>query len=312
MEKKILLIASVVGIAVVAIIAVVVFLPVLLGQAKCIKPEGSIVSKNISLGAFTELEATGPVEIFFTQNETTSVQIEANENIIDLINTNVEGTNLKIFFTENSIGQGQVCADSVNTRILISTPLLESVTASNSAKVFVKKQMFFETLSVNAANSARIEANVSVTVLNSFASNSAIVVLKGFAEDHLAQAVSGGQILASELLTKTSVLDVEAEGIIEATVLEEVEATAITNGAIGFRGRPTVINTSTSSGGTITEILSDNGAGDDDVSAGDNGASDDNEDTSDEDAGDEDTGEEGVGEEEAGEEDTGHIGNAAE
>ena len=256
MEKNILLIVLVAGIAAIAIFIAVVLFPVLQGQAECIIPSGAIVSKNIYPGTFTSFEATGPVEVFFKQDKTESVRIEANENIADLVNAGVEENTLKIFFGRAAIDLRPVCNDFVTTIIFISAPVLESILASNSATVFVKDQMLSEKLLVKATNSARLEANVSIGILGSFASNSAIIVLKGFAEEHTAQAVSGGQILASELFTKTAVLDAEDAGIVEATVLDKVEVSAITGGTVGFRGTPIIISSSTSSGGTITEIPS--------------------------------------------------------
>ena len=124
----------------VAIIAVFVLFPVLQGQTGCIVPSGPIVSKSISPSSFTGVEATGHIEVFFEQGTQESVRIEASENIAGLVNVAVEGDTLKIFLGKEALSLRQPCPDSAPAKIFISAPVLKSITALNSAKVFVEKR----------------------------------------------------------------------------------------------------------------------------------------------------------------------------
>jgi hypothetical protein len=154
------------------------------------------------------------------------------------------------------LGTGRPCLNGqTKIKVFVSAASIESITATDAAKVFTQGRIYPEgPLFLTASNSALIDANVSVGDLNSFASSSGTIILAGFAERHAAKAITGGRIIADELETLYGFFDAEDNGSISATVFEDVSAVAKTGGSIGFGGGANIISSAAESGGTITEI----------------------------------------------------------
>ena len=66
-----------------------------------VKGKGEIVSKELNLSKFTGVELSTSGDVILTKGSTQKVRVEGQQNIIDLINTEVSRGTWDIEFTKN-------------------------------------------------------------------------------------------------------------------------------------------------------------------------------------------------------------------
>ena len=64
-----------------------------------IKGNGEVVSEDRTISAnFSEIKVSQGIEVYVTQGNSTELKVEADENIIDILRTEVKNNELKIYF----------------------------------------------------------------------------------------------------------------------------------------------------------------------------------------------------------------------
>ncbi|MFA4855372.1 MAG: DUF2807 domain-containing protein [archaeon] len=265
MEKNFLVAIGAVAAAAALVFCLIVFMP--LQTPQCIGASGPIVTKSIPVESFTKIEASGQIELYLKQDNLESVAIEAQESIAGLVFAEVQNGALIIGLRNfGQPGTGRPCLNGqTKIKVFVSAPGIDSIKAGDFAKVFTEGRIYREQLLLEASGSALIDANISVDDLNSFASSFGTIILAGFAERHSANVITGGRIIAGKLETMHGFFEAFDNGSINATVFEEISATAKTGGSIGFGGGATISRKVTESGGTITETT---GSGSDEGGSG--------------------------------------------
>ena len=67
-----------------------------------IKGNGNVLSEDRTItNDFNEIKVQQGIQLFITQDNTTEIKVEADENIIDLLITEVKDNQLKIYFEKN-------------------------------------------------------------------------------------------------------------------------------------------------------------------------------------------------------------------
>ena len=93
-----------------------------------VKGNGEVVSKDLKLDKFTGIELSFSGDVIITQGATQKVRVEGQQNIIDLINTDVSGVNWKIGFVKN-------VNNHKNLTIYITIPTLTKIGISGSGSI---------------------------------------------------------------------------------------------------------------------------------------------------------------------------------
>lgn len=91
---------------------------------------GIMKTESRSVSKFTQISSTGSIDIRVRQGATTSLKLEAEENILPLIETEVVGNELKIGFKSNTN-----ISSSKNMVAYIVSPKLKSNKATAISRV---------------------------------------------------------------------------------------------------------------------------------------------------------------------------------
>lgn len=94
----------------------------------CIKGSGKLVTEIRELGEFTKIESWGSADIIITVGKDQQVSLTFDDNLIDLIKTDVHGKTLKIS-SEGSFSSRRSC------KVEITVPNLEQVSVAGSGDV---------------------------------------------------------------------------------------------------------------------------------------------------------------------------------
>jgi hypothetical protein len=208
---------------------------------------GKIVSEKRMVGQFTDLSASNGFEVEVKIGPVHEVTVEADDNLIKYIRTEVSGNTLKIRT------EGLHSLSNAHLKVYITTPELKSITASAAANVKVLDLVKGAgTLNFDASDAAQIEAEVDAPGVNAGASSGGTLRLSGKTKNYKAEASSGGTINTKDLLAENTNISVSSGASAEVYASISLEAEASSGGNINYYGAASV-KQSASSGGSINK-----------------------------------------------------------
>jgi hypothetical protein len=206
---------------------------------------GNIVKEKRVVSDFSEISASGSFDVEVNIGPVTLVTVEADDNIMPYIETEVSGDQLKIK-TENLHS-----LSNAHLKVYVTTPELKKIKASASAKVNVLDLLKNnDRLDFDASSSGNIEAVVYASDVKAETSSGATVILSGRAKEYRARASSGSTIRSGDLLSEKADVSVSSGANIKVYASELLEAGASSGGQIRYLGAATV-RPSVSSGGSV-------------------------------------------------------------
>lgn len=181
---------------------------------------------------FTEVSASEGIDVFVTQGSDFDISVEADENIMDLIGTDIRNGKLKIHAIEN-IGRA-------TKKVYVTLPKVSGLIASSGSHLATENMIQADKLQVDASSGAIIDANVKVTNMEIDASSGANISLEGTAKEVFVDGSSGANIKANELQTLVCNADASSGANISIDVTDNLTAEASSGGNISYKGNPSV------------------------------------------------------------------------
>lgn len=210
-----------------------------LGNGK--KGNGSITEENREIvSEFDQISASEGLDVFVTQADEFSIRVEADENVIDLIATDIKGGTLKIHAKEN-IGQA-------TKNIFVSLPTITGLSSSSSADLNTKNQIKTNIINISASSGGDLIASILANSIAATSSSGADIKLTGTTNDLAVDASSGSNIDAKNLKTKNCEAEASSGADIKVDVSELLIADASSGGDISYSGTDNVKKNKSSSG----------------------------------------------------------------
>lgn len=181
---------------------------------------------------FTEVSASEGLEVFISQGSDFDIAVEADENIIDLIGTDIKNGKLKIHCVEN-IGRA-------TKKIFVTMPNVTGLYASSGAHLTTENKIKSDKLEIDASSGAILNAMVQANNMDIDASSGANISLEGNANEVYVDASSGSNVRANDLATSNANADASSGANISIDVKDNLTAEASSGGNISYKGDPTV------------------------------------------------------------------------
>lgn len=206
---------------------------------------GEIVSREKSVDNFTELDVSGGFEVEIKKGTSQKLRVEADDNIIDDIETRVEAGQLKI-----KLRDGFNLHDA-HMKIFITAPSITSIKSSASAQVTTIDDLSEqETIRLKASSGSSIKAGINAPAITADASSGAQINLSGRTKNFSAEGSSGASVDADNLLSENTIVQTSSGATLDVHASVSLNAKASSGGSINYRGAASVIKKE-SSGGNI-------------------------------------------------------------
>ena len=190
-----------------------------------VRGSGVRKTEKRDLPAFTSIETTGAFEVEVTCQKPASFEIEADDNILPLIETEVKGGVLRITTTKHYSSRGAIA-------LRIAIPNLERVRSTGAGKFHVldlKNDTF------------RIDSTGAATV-----------VAEGQSKSIEISSTGAGQIDAHNLRVSKADVRVTGAAGVEVNASDELDVTVSGVGRVTYSGSPKV-NKHVSGAGQVTK-----------------------------------------------------------
>lgn len=181
--------------------------------------------------SFTKIKASEGLDVYITQSSTPSIEVEADENIISLIATDISNGTLRIH-TEKNIGRCK------SKKVHVSVPNIEEIVSTSGADVYSTETIVADVLEVRSNSGADVKIEVEVKSLTCSTSSGADIKISGSANSLVANASSGSDIQAKELEVKDCDASASSGADVTVNVSDKLVASSSSGGDVHYYGNP--------------------------------------------------------------------------
>ncbi|MCT4614332.1 MAG: DUF2807 domain-containing protein [Marinifilaceae bacterium] len=216
------------------------------GQISGKTGNGNVISQKREISNFENIRASAGLNVYLKQGDKEELSVEADENIIDLIETKVESNTL-ILSVKNRIRK------STKRDIYVTIKNLESLKISSGVDLKSLDYLKLGDISIAVSSGADLDLKLDAKSTNIKVSSGADADIKGSTESLIATTSSGSDLNCMEFESKTVEAKASSGSDIYVYVTESITARASSGADIKYKGAPKEKNIHKSSGGSIRQ-----------------------------------------------------------
>ena len=193
---------------------------------------------------FNSIKVSQGLDLYITQSNDVALSLEADENLHELIVTEVENGVLKIYTTEN-------IRRAASRKINLNVVDLSAIKATSGSDVFSTNTIEVDNLDLHTTSGADIKLDVKTETLNCHSTSGSDIKISGTTILLVAEATSGSDIMASDLKAETSKVKATSGADISVNTSKELTARATSGADVIYSGNPEKVDKSDSSSGSV-------------------------------------------------------------
>ncbi|WP_224482650.1 head GIN domain-containing protein [Robertkochia aurantiaca] len=196
-----------------------------------VKGNGNVITEDRQPSAdFSVVSAHEGLDVFISQGDEHAISIEADENIADLIITEVKEGELKIH-CEKPIGK------ALSKKVYVQLPDLTGVVSTSGADVESMGSLQVSSLHLEASSGADIRIEVEATDVHAESSSGSDIFIYGTTDRIEAEASSGSDINADKLQARTARAEASSGADILLNSSESLEVETSSGGDVKNAGQ---------------------------------------------------------------------------
>jgi len=181
-----------------------------------IEGSGNVITKDINVKSFDELNASGVFNLLLSQGDKESLKIEADDNLMDLFIIENDGSTLTIKMKKNSNFNSKK-----QLKVYVTFKTLKSMDLGMVGGTSSDEKLKFADLKLKNQSVGSVSLNMTLQTLNMENQSVGSVKLEGSAENAVVKNNSVGSINAGNFVVQK--MDIENNGVGSATVNAEKE-----------------------------------------------------------------------------------------
>lgn len=216
----------------------------LMASCNCIEGEGPRLEEMRDVSYFDKIELRMSADVHLKQDSNLKVQIRAQENILKVLETKVDGGKLIIE------PKGNCIRTSGSIEVFISLPVLEALEVDGSGSFSSGGSFTLDNIDLEINGSGDIRLDLVANRIDTDISGSGGVWLSGTAQSHNIDINGSGNVKAFGLTSYRADVDVSGSGDCELQVHKKLDVRISGSGNVYYKGSPD-IKTRVSGSGSV-------------------------------------------------------------
>ena len=185
-------------------------------EKNTIEGSGNVITRDVAVGSFDELDVKGIFNVLLTQGNKESVKIEAEDNLQDLFEVKTEDSRLMINMKKDAHFNSKK-----KMKVYVTFKSLKSMDLKTVGNVSSEENLRFDDLKIS--NKSVGSVDLKMTAKNIDIDNKSVgnVKLNGNAENALIKNKGVGSMMASDFVVQK--MDIDNSGVGSAVVNAEQE-----------------------------------------------------------------------------------------
>lgn len=213
----------------------------------CITASGKSVAESRNTDPFTKVEMGGGMQVFLKQGNESTVNIEADQNIMPLIKTEVRDHTLHISTGNNVCNSGTI-------KVYITSPVISAVDASGAVEIANAGILKSDKFNLDLSGACKALLSIDAGEIETESSGASVITLKGKAKSHRIDMSGAVELDAESLVVEK--YDIETSGAckLKIHVTDELRSSSSGASEISYHGQPKVINSDNSGASKLHKL----------------------------------------------------------
>ena len=216
------------------------------GPNETIYGSGNVVTEKRDIGEFTGLKVSSGIDVVIRQGNEISLELEADDNLHDVIITEVVDNTLKIKALKN-------IRKARSKKVYLVYEELNSIRISSAGDVTGENTLQTDKLDIDLSSAGDLKLDVEAENITCDISSSGDARLSGKADFLEASLSSAGDLHAYELITRKAEVSCSSAGDARIYATGEFNLRSSSAGNIYYKGDGRVASSHTSSAGSIVK-----------------------------------------------------------
>ena len=204
---------------------------------------GRLITRNIEGEIFKEIDISGPYEVEIKKGNSYSVIIEADDNLMNLTDVRIRNNKLEADIEGHNF-------NNAHFKLLITGPEFNLIKGSASAEFKVAELNSRDKIEIRLSSASYLNGNADAPEINLKTSSAGKINIKGKTRKLVAEASSGSDIDAIQLLSENTTAKASSGSDISVHASVQLKASASSGGNIRYRGNAD-LQKNISSGGVV-------------------------------------------------------------
>ncbi len=214
-----------------------------------ISGDGRVVTQQKTAGNFNSVDVSGGIKVHVRQDATSSVKVEADQNLMEYIDVYNDGNTLVIKEKD-----GFNLNPSKDIVVYVSAPVFKEIEVSGACDIIGENTISGnEDLNMRVSGSGDIIMEVALPKVSAKISGSGSINLKGQATDFTAHVSGSGDVKCFDLVTDNTKLDLSGSSDAEVTANKQLNIEASGSSSISYKGNASV-SQSISGSGSVKKV----------------------------------------------------------
>ncbi len=205
---------------------------------------GNVITEERQVPHFNGISVSTGIDVYITRGNKVSLIVEADENLMEAIKTEVRNNKLKIYTSKN-------IRMAKSKKIYLTYENLERIDISSAGDVKGENTLVADKLYIRLSSAGDLNLDVKAEEIDINISSSGNAYLSGQTDILKAGLSSAGDLNAFDLEAKAGDVDVSSAGDAKVFITEEASFNSSSAGDIIYKGDPKIKHISTSSAGSV-------------------------------------------------------------
>lgn len=216
---------------------------------KRVTGDGNMSSETRNVGNFRGVEVTGSMEVIVSQGPAATVRVDADQNLLSYIETNLDGEVLEIHPRK-----GYNLRPRAGIKIYVTAPQYQSLEVTGSGAIRSGSKITHgDKMRMQVVGSGDIVVDADAPNIASEISGSGSITVSGNARTYGSEINGSGEVHGFNLLSEATEVEINGSGNAEVFASKQLNISISGSGDVQYKGNPTV-NQSISGSGNIRKV----------------------------------------------------------
>lgn len=199
----------------------------------CLKGSGHMLSENRKVKDFTRISIDGDFKIILKQDSSLNLTINADDNLLKNIETEVDASKLHIYARKHMCGNGDLT-------ITIGVRNLEELKAQGAIEVTADGKLNVKDIKFNLSGASKITLDLNAANVTTSGSGATEMNLKGQATSHKVDFSGVGKLYALDFVVGS--YEIHSSGASEnnINVLQSLRVSSSGAATVKYKGNPSI------------------------------------------------------------------------
>jgi hypothetical protein len=214
------------------------------GFFNCVDGNGAWETRVLNMETFSGIKVDLPVDVYITQGDDFSVEVEGKEDILDELDLDVNNDVWKI--------ETDKCVRDVgNMKVYITMPTIKFLSIPGSGKIVGENEFIVDDIELKISGSGDIDIALDADDIEASIPGSGEIWMEGSA-DHLDFKISGsGDLNGFNLICEDVDVRISGSGDARVHVLDNLYVNITGSGDVYYKGNPSIDSTISGSGDLV-------------------------------------------------------------